>query len=217
MVVDESRETVIATYRGSLDTSSGIEGWHLGDGSPIWGQRLENDPRTAVASDGALFLSIDHQEGGQSSLVSLSTADGARRWRRSFADTERVGLAVDDTHCYHLGAVGPEDATSRSRLTAVSRTDGTTVWEREFGEAGASADLPSALQPTVGGDVVFAPGKEAIYAFDTTTGERLWEFSRTVPTAGGSAVPRTPLTPVVSVGDRLISGMTLGLYGLEER
>lgn len=213
-VVDTDDEKIVSSYRAGPRFPGGLEARDMRDGSHRWSRQLGDSHDAIAASDGTVFVSVSEPSRERATLVAVATDDGHTRWKRPLSVVERYGLAVDDTHCYHLGS-SASDGDGPLRVTAVAREDGTRAWSREVGVA-SSYGLGTATQhPTVGGSVVFAPGGEMIHAFNAQTGERLWQFGRTVETSGGSQTPRRPMTPVLPVGERLLAVMTLALYGLE--
>lgn len=219
-VVDPDRQTIVTAFRFGAGFPGGLEARRLGDGGLEWNATIgDAGPAVAVSGD-AVFTSVKRIDSDTVTLVALSVDDGSIRWTTSMPDVSRHGIAVDDSHCYHTGVVPPDDPDADDedgplRVTAVNRSNGRVSWERTVG-SGSSWGFGVANQtPTVGGDVVLAPAGEAIYAFDRDTGERLWQFSRTVPTSGGSRSPRRPMAPVIPVDDQLVVAMTLALYGLE--
>lgn len=216
-VVDADYRLVITTIGDGFDFAGGLEARRLTDGSHEWSNELTNAGAALAASNGTVFLTVTPPEADSPRLTAHSVEDGSTRWSQPIPVADSHGIAVDDVHCYHTGRRrrGESDDDGPLSIVAVDRDDGTVAWEQAVGTASSFGFEAATQQPTVGGDVVLAPGGEAIHAFDGHTGQRLWEFTRTVPTSGGSRSPRRPMTPVIPVGERLVVAMTLALYGLE--
>lgn len=223
---DPETGRVVVRFTAIPASTGGISAFDLPDGTHRWTSEIGAGEGPIAVDDDQVFASVaveDRENGTGFRLVALSLSDGEPLWERSLSSAYHLGLAVDESHCYLLGR-GPEPSEGSSAsgdrplaVSALDRETGAVVWSKQAGIASDFGWGQPTQHPTVAGDVLLAPGGEAIYAFDAGSGDRLWTFQRTVGTSGGSTTTRRPMTPVVPVGDKLIAAMTLGLYGLGER
>ncbi|AEH38330.1 outer membrane protein assembly factor BamB family protein [Halopiger xanaduensis] len=229
-VVDPASATVVVYGRVGwtptlvgLDLTTGSLEWlDAANGSPeaestdhgVPELRLEEYDRLAAA-DRSVYVT-DWTDWSPLRLREVNAASGDDSWSRSLERESHVGLAVDGTTVYHLGTVETDDRGERAAVAAVDREDGTVRWEVVLDDdPGGGVWATNQPSPTVAGDQLLVPAGKGLHALERTSGERLWTFTETVPTAGGSEDERAGITPAVVSNDRIVLGATLRLYGLE--
>ena len=212
-VVDEATETVVVSSQ-VLDRPL-LVGVDLADGSLEWVDGPDDDTYHAerrdslLAADGVVYAV---ESDAETVLVRELVAEtGARGWERTLTRSDHRGLAVDDDAIYHHGLESVDDGPDSIVVTALERADGAVRWERSLEDRAGHFAQP----PTVAGDLVLVPTADGLHALDRETGDSLWTFTETAPTSGGSEMNREAETPVVVSGDRIVVGMTIGLYCLE--
>ena len=213
-VVDEATGTVVvSSYVLDRPLLVGID---LADGSLEWVTEPNDDASYAerrdslLAADGVVYA-VESDAREAVTVRQLEARTGERDWKRTLTRSDHRGLAVDGDAVYHHGLEPVDDGRDSVVVTALERADGTVRWERSLEDRAGRTAQP----PTVAGDLVLVPTADGLHALDRETGDSLWTFTETAPTSGGSEMNRETETPVVVSGDRIVVGMTIGLYCLE--
>jgi outer membrane protein assembly factor BamB len=150
----------------NTDNHTRIVALHATDGALLWQRPL---PRYAtaypsfVASNGLLYLTTDPNpdaEPPQEALTALQTSDGTTRWETT-TDQSLVATVQGD-------AVYLADSSS---VQALQASTGTRLWKQGF----RSSSDPGARLLVSGNLLVVRDEVENLYAFNTSTGQRLWE------------------------------------------
>lgn len=212
LAVDLTTGTVVTDARSAVAEWRTV-GIDLETGSRRWVQTHDGYDRTLAADGGRVFAASPSPDDAPVELSAIDAPTGAAAWNRTVDADEPLGLAVDETRCYHAGRVDGDPPTLR--VMAVSRDDGTTVWTVDLGDASHGLRGADVFPPTVAGPLVIVPEADRVTALYRDTGERAWTFSDTVPTSGGGTSPRRPTTPPVVAHDRIYLAATLALYALD--
>ncbi|WP_226041266.1 PQQ-binding-like beta-propeller repeat protein [Natrinema sp. DC36] len=220
-VVDAATGTVVVKGRVlggpvlvGLDLADGTREWTVGEGRTLeW--RVEAGDSMA-ARDGAVYT-VGRTESNSRRAVrirELDASSGNRSWTQLLERDSHAGLAVDETTVYHVGTIEADEGSDPIGVAALDRGDGSVRWTETVDDTPGHSLSGGGLPPTVAGDLLLVPGGKGLHALATADGGRLWTFTETVGTAGGSETERAGLTPAVVAGDRIVIGTTLTLYGL---
>lgn len=229
-VVEPATATVVVY--GHVNWTPALVGLDAADGSLEWIDVAEEPPEAESTDERGLEVDSDEPDrlaaAGRSVYVTERTgwsrlrlrevdaASGSDGWRRSLERESHVGLAVDETTVYHLGTIEVGEVDEQAVIAAVDREDGSVRWEERLDDdPGGGIWGANSPPPTVAGDQLLVPAGEGLHSLDRTSGERLWTFTETVGTSGGSETERAGVTPAVVSNDRIVLGTTLMLYGLE--
>ncbi len=220
LVVDESTGTVVVGVRDvsdpglvAIDVRDGTSKWtdESGDGGDLG----PADRNALAAGDGRVYV-VDGADSDETvRLRELDAKTGDTSWTRSFERHRHNGVAVGGEAIYHLGTVGDRSSADEFAVAAVDRADGEVHWEERLADEPGFDFGVTVQPPTIAGDCLLVPGGDGLHALDRTNGEHLWTFTELVGTAGGSETERVASTPAVVTDDRIVLGMTIGLYGLE--
>ncbi|WP_239639478.1 outer membrane protein assembly factor BamB family protein [Halobiforma nitratireducens] len=229
-VVDEASETV--AVEGRLFAAPYLVGLDLETGSLEWTvDGRESDLRSTEPGDGLLardgtVYAVTETEDRDLHVRSIDAATGERGWERTLSrsGSGHAGFAADERALYHVGSLD-RSGTDPIAVTALALEDGHVRWTETFddgpitesGPESATGSIASIHRqpPTVAGDAVLVPSDRGLHALEKTSGDHLWTFTELVGTSGGSEVPREATTPPVVVGDRVVIGTTLAVYGLD--
>lgn len=185
LVIPGRREVV------ALDPATGEERWSV-----------ERAPGAAGPAALAQGLAVFTEgSGDEAAAVAVSLDDGEEAWRASIDGTAPGGVTVADGSAY-LG-------TNGGTVYALDVEDGDERWtagtgERES-EAGGPEDVGST--PAVSGGAVVVTAEDraertgAVYALDSTSGERRWLFRPEGNVAGFSSPSISGDAVVVGGGD----------------
>lgn len=181
----------------------GVEALDAATGAPQWRATVANIPVDGrldglTVVDGALLLTISEAAYTQvpSSVLALSSQDGAELWRTTDPDGGGFVVRAADRDTAYI------TADSGRSLSAVSVQDGATRWSAAPGAgsaftAGAITDSALIVAERRGSD----PGATAsLAAFDLATGVETWRFAIDGTTAS---------TPII-LGDAVYAAATGG-------
>lgn len=151
------------------------------DGSVVWRTGVSGFSFNAPAIQDDLLVM-----GTSGHVYGLSLTSGAIIWNTEFPSVLSFpgSPAIADGFVY-LGSQTSGASTAAAQLVKLDVNDGTLIWTRtvdvsRFGLSGA---------PVVGGDVVIIIGDQAgCLAWDTESGDLLWNFTPAPGFAGGSAI-----------------------------
>lgn len=218
-VVDAATGTVVV--KGRVLGRPVLVGLDLADGTRKWTVDEERTTEWQVetqdslsAADGAVYTVGWTNSNRTLRIRELDAATGERGWSRTLERSSHVGLAVDETSVYHVGTIEADEGSDPIGIAVLNREDGSVRWTETVDDTAGSALTAGGAPPTVAGDLLLVPGGEGLHALATADGERLWTFTETVGTSGGSETERAALTPAVVAGNRIVIGTTLMLYGL---
>jgi outer membrane protein assembly factor BamB len=144
----------------ALRASTGGELWH----------RSAPHEGYPVVGDGVLVVA-----GAQGTVVAYSPRNGVRLWKHNPLNTVITWTPAIDQGVLYLGSVAFDVFTGR------------TLWRVVLGHSGAV----SGTSPAVANGVVFAGGlfaQPTVYAFEATTGHRLWRTQTGSSFTGSPAV-----------------------------
>ncbi len=172
-------------YITALDRATGRKVWEYQNG-----RRYENDrgdgPRSTPTVDGDRIVVL----GGSGDLTSLDAATGKRIWtvnlvqkfggRNPYWGYSESPLIVGDRILVNAGG-------SRASIVAVSKADGSTLWQQHGDEAGYSS--PMLLRTGSLNQVIFFTGSRTL-AVDPRDGRLLWSYNKA---ANGTANIATPI------------------------
>ncbi|ELZ08372.1 PQQ enzyme repeat-containing protein [Halovivax asiaticus JCM 14624] len=170
----------------AIQTTDAISVLGRNDGRIRWSKSvLAPDTRTEDATDRSPAMTDDRvfvpcKDG----LRCFDREDGTEQWH-TLDDPITATPAVGDELVYA--------PVADRGVRAIDRSSGRIEWKTEA--------FPCWTRPLVDGDRIYVAGERNLYAFDRTTGDRLWRFDE--PGFGGPTYTSPQL-----VDDRIIAGST---------
>ncbi len=164
---------------GVAGDESLLESWPEGGPQEVWHREFGAGYSSIAVVDGRLFTMWADDRGEYA--VSLDASDGTPLWQirlGDFVESElgdggpRATPTVVDDVVYAI--------SSQSKLVALKRDGGTSIWEVDLAESGPVPRFGYSISPLVdGGVVIVEMGRKeegpGVTAFDLQTGEPRWE------------------------------------------
>lgn len=197
-IVDGNRAVVVtATRADATNTYADLFVVNLESQSVTYEARLADAqlyPEDLAIDDDTLVVTTDEAVAGVDNVVAFDLAERERRWSKRLPIGEPVPALGDDA--VYLPT---ETDVSNAAIRALSRTDGSELWQFELRDAPRSG-------VTVAHDSVYAVSNNTMYALEAADGTPTWSYSPSADPRIRGASGQLP----VATGEHLLLGSDLG-------
>jgi outer membrane protein assembly factor BamB len=154
----------------------------------------ELNPEDLAVDDDTLLVTTDEAASGVANVVAFDIGERERRWAKRRPIGESMPVLGDD-HVY----LSTEAEAGSGAVRALSRTDGSPVWQFDVSDAPRTG-------VTVAHDRVYVVSRNRLYAVDATDGTATWSYSPAAEPRIGAGSSELPL----ATSDHLLLGCNFG-------